>query len=529
MAQNYGPNTIIDGLVLSLDAADVNSYPGPTSVDVMVVGGGGGGGMDMGGGGGGGGVVYQQNVSVTPGTGVPVVVGQGGWGAPAGGGAYRGDGVGPQPSFHQFTVGATAGGNSSFGSITALGGGFGASSYFQYTPNYGTGGSGGSGGGASGYSDGNTGRGGAGTPGQGYNGGGSGGPYYSGGGGGAGGPGIGGTSRPDGGPGIRIPEMSPFYFGGGGGGASYSLSTGGNGGIGGGGGGAVGVTTGGAGIEVYGIANNGLPGGGGSPNSQTNTPGGNAGANTGGGGGGGSHYNAFNQGGDGGSGIVIVRYKGPLSSYSGDIIQSRNGYTYHTFLSSGTFMPGGANQWYDVSGNGWIGNLVNGPTFTSANRGGIVLDGTDDAIRISSVLLSGADSFTVNQWIQTSAGETGGTTFGNYPAGNLQIFYGSTYMGMWLANSSTYVASPVPFFSTPVMITAVRSGTNTYFYQNGVLLKTGSSSSSIGSTSDFRIGENTIASEEYTGTIFTTQVYNRALTTAEIQQIYNSQKSRFGL
>ncbi len=41
---------------------------------------------------------------------------------------------------------------------TAIGGGYGGSSYFQYTPNNGYGGNGGSGGGASGYSDGNTGR-----------------------------------------------------------------------------------------------------------------------------------------------------------------------------------------------------------------------------------------------------------------------------------------------------------------------------------------------------------------------------------
>lgn len=191
--------------------------------------------------------------------------------------------------------------------------------------------------------------------------------------------------------------------------------------------------------------------------------------------------------------------------------------------------PGSGTTWFDISGNGRNGTLVNGPTYTSANRGGIVLDGTDDAVRISSVILSGADSFTVNQWIQTSTTEIGGTTFGNYPAGNLQIFYGSSFMGMWLANSSTYVAAPVPFFSTPVMITAARSGTDTYFYQNGILLKTGSSSSSIGSTSDFRIGENTTTTEEYTGTIFTTQVYNRALSTSEISQNYNQTKSRFGL
>jgi len=188
----------------------------------------------------------------------------------------------------------------------------------------------------------------------------------------------------------------------------------------------------------------------------------------------------------------------------------------------------GSTTWRDLSRSQNHGTLTNGPTFSSANGGAIVFDGTDDYVKITSVILSGNDSFTVNQWIKSEYSAYG-TTFGNYPAGNLQIFYGTAYMGMWLNNSSTYVASPVPFISTPVMITAIRSGTDTYFYQNGILLKTGSSSASIGTTNDFRLGENTSTGEEFTGTIFVTQVYNRALSTTEILQNYNAQKSRFGL
>jgi hypothetical protein len=191
--------------------------------------------------------------------------------------------------------------------------------------------------------------------------------------------------------------------------------------------------------------------------------------------------------------------------------------------------PGSGTSWFDLSGNGRTGTLTNGPTFTSNNGGGIVFDGTNDYVGISSAVLTGGGDFTVNAWIKCDAGETGGTVFGNYPAGNLQIFYGSTYMGMWLANSSTYVDSPVPFSSNSTMITAIRSGTTTYFYQNGTLLKTGSSSSTIGTTSDFRLGENTSAGEEYTGTIHIIQVYNVALSAAEVSQNFNALRRRFGV
>ncbi len=260
----------------------------------LLVGGGGGGGMDMGGGGGGGGVI--SGVTMLGVGDYTITVGAGGVGAPAGS-------TNGQPGGHQFTISATAGGNTTAFGRTAYGGGYGGSSYFGYTPNYGYGGNGASGGGASGYSDGNTGRGGSGT--QGYNGGGSGGQYYSGGGGGAGGAGTSGTARADGGPGKYSNILGrPFYWGAGGGGAAYSLSSGGVGGIGGGGGGALGTSNGGGqAIEHGRVGTYGLP------NSWAQVPGGDGGTNTGSGGGGGSHYNSNNKGGNGGAGIVIIRYK----------------------------------------------------------------------------------------------------------------------------------------------------------------------------------------------------------------------------
>lgn len=286
-------------------------------MEYLIVGGGGGGGMDMGGGGGGGAVAFGK-VRVSNGN-QTITVGAGGYGAPSGGGGYRTDGAGPQPSGHQFTISATSGGQSSAFGITADGGGYGGSSYHGYTPNYGNGAAGtngSSGGGASAYSDGGTGHNGAGSSSGtkvGGAGGSASGQYYGGGGGGAQPEnGVSGSSQPNGGHGKMVDILGEdLFWGGGGGGAAYSLSTGGYGGQGGGGGGAVGVTYGDGGqwTTAYNI---GAPGEGGSSSAQTNTMGGDAGKNTGGGGGGGSHYNLTNKGGEGGSGIVVVRY--PISA-----------------------------------------------------------------------------------------------------------------------------------------------------------------------------------------------------------------------
>jgi len=263
---------------------------------ILIVGGGGGGGMDMGGGGGAGGYIEDNNLSLKKDNKLTIRVGKGGNGAPEGGTLQQGNG-------HQFKIKAINGENTivkhdNQEKYKALGGGYGGSSYYHYTPGI-HGGDGSSGGGSSGYyssanygkqgktidsSQGNNGK-------NQYN------VYTSGGGGGAGKP----SYNSNGGKGKSSNITGKYiYYAGGGGGGGYRYN-GGNGGDGGGGGGACGQTKGGIGY------NSGENGGGGYTNRWTQKPGGRGGDNTGGGGGGGSHYNRYNRGGRGGSGIVILR------------------------------------------------------------------------------------------------------------------------------------------------------------------------------------------------------------------------------
>ena len=252
--------------------------------------------MDMGGGGGAGGYIEDNNLSLKKDNKLTIRVGKGGNGAPEGGTLQQGNG-------HQFKIKAINGENTivkhdNQEKYKALGGGYGGSSYYHYTPGI-HGGDGSSGGGSSGYyssanygkqgktidsSQGNNGK-------NQYN------VYTSGGGGGAGKP----SYNSNGGKGKSSNITGKYiYYAGGGGGGGYRYN-GGNGGDGGGGGGACGQTKGGIGY------NSGENGGGGYTNRWTQKPGGRGGDNTGGGGGGGSHYNRYNRGGRGGSGIVILR------------------------------------------------------------------------------------------------------------------------------------------------------------------------------------------------------------------------------
>ena len=252
---------IDDGKSVYTESAAFMPPAGVTSVDVLVVGGGGAGGKSTtaGGGGGAGGLIWQTGVSVTPGVPVSINVGLGGIAGTA------------------TTSPGGKGGDSSFGSIVALGGGGGGATLASPAT------SGGSGGGAASSTN-NTGVVGLGTAGQGHDGSKGAGSNLNisgGGGGGAGSPGI---------PGYVSTSPSGAYPGVGGAGLDMSMHVGtayGDNGW---------FAAGGTGASRNLLTGPAVQGGGGATY-QPGMP------NTGGGGGGG--YTSTLAG-SGGSGIVIV-------------------------------------------------------------------------------------------------------------------------------------------------------------------------------------------------------------------------------
>ena len=187
--------------------------------------------------------------------------------------------------------------------------------------------------------------------------------------------------------------------------------------------------------------------------------------------------------------------------------------------------PGSGTTVYDLSGNSYNGTLTNGPTFSTEYGGALVFDGSNDYVQFNNAILSGTGDFTISVWFRRTAGN--GTVFGNYPAGNLQVFFGLLYVGMWLANSNLYSDATSNFTPNPVNMVVRRSGTTTTLIINNSLRMTASSSADIGATSNFRMGTNTVNGEVFGGYIYSCYVYNRALSTAEIAQNYNSEIRRF--
>ena len=527
MGAYSGPEVNENGLVLSLDTASPKNY-NLTAVEVLVVAGGGGGGGRSGGGGGAGGLIYNSNFSVSSGSAISVTIGSGGSG---------GAGSGPPGS---------DGGNSIFGSLTAIGGGGGGSDGA-------TGGrSGGSGGGGK-YGS----VGGSGTSGQGFAGGsGTSNTWKAGGGGGAGGVGlngVGGTHKcGDGGPGLGFGISGTFtYYAGGGGGGSHNSGAGGCcddvsarglGGIGGG-------------------RNGGIPGG--------SNAGDNGTANTGGGGGGGSTISGGGgAGGNGGSGIVIVRYPGPQKAIGGTVT-SIGGYTIHTFTTVGstTFTPlvlvttndSAISGLPDLSGRGNLATTVNGPTYSSANGGSIVFDGTNDYCQISSTSdFNFSGDFSVNVWAffdsSTSTDNTYRSVF-SFGATSSNTNFKITKWRSGLGNGinveyqnsglryciTTINVVPSPSEAATItstynvdnkwsnFIVSVNSNVMT-LYINGISYGSVTIGSRWNQSQPLYIGyDSQYNNFYYDGMIPLISVYGKALSASEVQQNFNATRGRFGI
>ena len=296
-----------------------------TEVTYLIVGGGGGGAS---GGGGGGGVITNHGIStltVTPNAVMSVVVGAGG----VNGGGGSGN-----------SIPATSGGNSTFGTLTAVGGGYGGTNGRVPAD-------GGSGGGGGWDNPGQ--RISLGTAGQGNSGGRTDRGGYGAGGGGGGATAVGGNARNQ-------------HLGGNGGAGASSTITGASVSYGGGGGGGVNAN---CGCDHPNSGGTGGAGGGGNGSSLGYGGGayfnGTAGAaNTGGGGGGTDPESTL--AGNGGSGIVIVRYlASSVPSNSGVPTISGTARTGSTLTTTSTGTWSGSPTSYSYQ---WKRSATSGGTYS---------------------------------------------------------------------------------------------------------------------------------------------------------------------
>ena len=193
--------------------------------------------------------------------------------------------------------------------------------------------------------------------------------------------------------------------------------------------------------------------------------------------------------------------------------------------------PGSGTTWYDLSGNGYSGNLTNGPTFSTANNGIIEFDGVNDACTLTSNF-SGFTGITVNVFYFSN---TSSNTALTRAVGSAYIlhFRGA---GFYIIDSNGSASGYLGWDIRPTgenwrMLTGTWDGTTMKLYQNGVKQSTERSFTGTGILRTFtsiQLAYYFNSSQPQTnGDISYFQIYDRALTSDEILQNYNATKSRF--
>lgn len=202
---------------------------------------------------------------------------------------------------------------------------------------------------------------------------------------------------------------------------------------------------------------------------------------------------------------------------------------------------GSGTAWNDLSGNNNNGTLVNGPTFSSANGGSIVFDGVNDYVstNITTAILSPSSNFSIICWAYINISLTGLKDFvylgnrGVYTPNNNWIglaFLGSTiYVGDYVNPADYSLTFTVPSTGW-YQVAQIRNGANHFGFLNAVQRASGTyTNTSINAASTLRIG-NSISNVDYmNGNIAIVQIYNKALTAAEISQNFNATRGRFGI
>ena len=209
----------------------------------------------------------------------------------------------------------------------------------------------------------------------------------------------------------------------------------------------------------------------------------------------------------------------------------------------------GSTLWNDLSGNNYNGTLLSGSTYSSEKGGNIVFDGNDDVVNgnINGSIFTG--SFTQSSWIyklnanqqwqgvfsnSTTVNNTYLMTFGNGSVAAPYNSVGTNQVGASEAGIFLDIGTHINKWLN-IIITKTGSTLNIYCYKDGILLQNSGTinwnGGNFSTTSNYLLGKHWLAGyvPSLQGNIANTLLYNRVLSTSEIQQNYNGQKSRFNL
>jgi hypothetical protein len=221
-----------------------------------------------------------------------------------------------------------------------------------------------------------------------------------------------------------------------------------------------------------------------------------------------------------------------------------NGLVLYLDAANTKSYPSTGTTWFDLSGRGNNATLYNGPALSG---GAIVMDGSNDNILAPSCnTLGGLADQALEIWVKTPGLGSGKLVGGLVCPDYGQVSYidanGNVVYILYNTDTTPYVQLVNTFTSGVNMfdnkwhhVVCTRGSANFNVYIDGVSRASGNgggswSGATVWSDMNTQIGNN--PNDQYYnlyGSIASVKIYKKYLTAQEVQQNFNSQKSRFGL
>jgi prepilin-type N-terminal cleavage/methylation domain-containing protein len=210
--------------------------------------------------------------------------------------------------------------------------------------------------------------------------------------------------------------------------------------------------------------------------------------------------------------------------------------------------PGSGTTWTDLSGLGNNGTLVNGVGYSSGNGGSLTFDGVDDYVNLLNSGAFNSQNLTLGIWVKPAAIQPNAwNSLLDYSHG-----YGSVcnfviqqnelntnqYWFAYRSTSSNWEATTAVILSANVWqyLMVSKENTSVKIYVNGIILVNFSTTNGnilYNTSRRFTIGgsasSDTTLSRWFNGSIGDARIFNRALSSSEITQNFNTLKGRYGL
>lgn len=219
-----------------------------------------------------------------------------------------------------------------------------------------------------------------------------------------------------------------------------------------------------------------------------------------------------------------------------------NGLVLYLDAANPRSYPGTGTVWNDMSGSGNNATLVNGVGYSTANNGGMVLDGTNDRGTFPTPITSTSQQ-TYEVWVKALPAAGADREFGYILQNSSGQQLLDTYMGIGYTGTEKEIfavfgtdwsnmrTGVIGDANTVRQIVVTWNGTTQIAYVDGIQRVSQprtTTPSNFSTTMSFGDTKN-VAYRQIVGNIYGIKIYNRALSAAEIKQNFEAIRGRYNV